>query len=165
MTKNNRKLIHDRHISAKGYLRNDGLWEIEGLLQDTRGYDFSNKSRGEIKAGEPLHQMTILMILDDQFLIHDIKVQTNYGPYRVCGDITPSYEVLKGVVIKPGISRVIREKLSGKNGCVHLTDLLKIVLTTAFQTIGPLKKSSSKDKENRFMKNQCHVYAFDKHKE
>ncbi|WP_322099492.1 DUF2889 domain-containing protein [Haematospirillum sp. 15-248] len=54
-----RSLIHTRRIECLGYLRQDGLWDVEASLHDTKTYDFSNRDRGTIKAGEPLHGMTI----------------------------------------------------------------------------------------------------------
>ena len=35
-----RKLLHNRNISLKGYIRSDELFEIEAELLDTKNYDF-----------------------------------------------------------------------------------------------------------------------------
>ena len=53
-----RKLIHTRTIDCRGYEREDGLWDIEGHLTDTKTYTWRN--RGGVKdlaAGEPAHDM------------------------------------------------------------------------------------------------------------
>ena len=51
-----RKLLHTRKVTCEGYLRDDGLMDIEGHLVDTKSYDFPNNDRGgHIPAGEPLH--------------------------------------------------------------------------------------------------------------
>ena len=44
-----RKLLHNRNISLKGYIRSDELFEIEAELLDTKNYDFQNHDRGIIK--------------------------------------------------------------------------------------------------------------------
>lgn len=31
-----RRLIHQRHVECRGYLRPDGLWDIEGRLEDVK---------------------------------------------------------------------------------------------------------------------------------
>ena len=42
MGKVKRKLLHDRNISLKGYIRDDELFEIEAELIDSKNYDFQN---------------------------------------------------------------------------------------------------------------------------
>lgn len=39
-----RKPLHHRAISARGYKRDDGLFEVEGHLLDTKSYSFKLKS-------------------------------------------------------------------------------------------------------------------------
>ena len=66
-----RKPIHTRAIECKGYQRDDGLWDIEAHLVDTKTYDFANRDRGDIKAGEPLHEMWLRLTLDLDLKVHD----------------------------------------------------------------------------------------------
>ena len=39
--KNNisRSLLHSRNIFSEGYLREDGLFDIESIIKDTKSYD------------------------------------------------------------------------------------------------------------------------------
>jgi len=46
-----REPIHTRRIEMQGYLRQDGLWDIEGRLTDGKSYAFKNDYRGEVKVG------------------------------------------------------------------------------------------------------------------
>ena len=65
-----RQLIHDRRVTCQGFLRDDGLWDIEGRLVDVKSYAFPNRDRGgEIPAGQPIHEMLIRLTLDDQYVI------------------------------------------------------------------------------------------------
>ena len=60
-----RKHIHTRKIDCRGYRRDDGLWDIEGTLVDTKTYSFGNEDRAGIAAGEPFHEMHIRLTIDD----------------------------------------------------------------------------------------------------
>jgi hypothetical protein len=51
-----RQHIHARDIR---YRREDGLWDIEATLEDTKTYSFANRSRGGITAGEPIHRVHV----------------------------------------------------------------------------------------------------------
>ena len=47
-----RQLLHKRVVQCWGYRREDGLWDIEGRLVDTKTYPFPNEDRGgAIQAG------------------------------------------------------------------------------------------------------------------
>ena len=58
--------MHTRHVECRGYERDDGLWDIEGHLVDTKPYDMPNDDRvsGKIAAGEALHEMWIRLTVD-----------------------------------------------------------------------------------------------------
>ena len=64
-----RKHTHTRAIDYKGYEREDGMWDIEAHMTDTKTYKFKNNWRGEISAGEPLHVMFLRLTIDDDFII------------------------------------------------------------------------------------------------
>jgi len=134
-----REPIHRRRIECRGYRRADGLWDIEGHIVDTKTYSFPNHDRGEIRAGEPLHEMWIRLTIDDEMLVRDVEAATDAGPYRVCPDITPRFAVLKGLRIAPGWTKAVRQRLGGVNGCTHLVELLGPVATVAYQTLVALR--------------------------
>ena len=46
---------HSRQVNCHGYVRKDGLLDIEGELIDTKAYDFPSTSRGVITSGTPIH--------------------------------------------------------------------------------------------------------------
>ena len=71
-----REPLHIRTISCIGYLREDGLWDIEGHLTDTKTYGFTNDHRGQVEAGNPVHDMWIRLTVDNDFS----------GPRRRGGD-------------------------------------------------------------------------------
>ena len=61
-----RELLHSRDIVLRGYLRVDGLYDIEAHLTDTKTYGSANRDRGYIHAGEPIHGMWIRLTVDEQ---------------------------------------------------------------------------------------------------
>ncbi|MFQ5971951.1 MAG: DUF2889 domain-containing protein [Alphaproteobacteria bacterium] len=160
-----RELIHERHVHCHGYRRADGLWDIEGHLTDTKTYDFENQDRGTVEAGTPVHDMWIRLTIDDRFLVRDVIAVTDRGPFRVCADITPNFQRLKGLKIGPGWSRNVRRLLGGTEGCTHLVELLGPMATTAFQTIFPLRQREAESKRTPGRKprllNTCHVFKSD----
>lgn len=131
-----REHIHSREIRCRGFRREDGLWDIEGVLEDTKSYSFANQDRGGIAAGEPIHRMQVRLTLDDDLLVHAAEAVTESGPFDLCGAITPVFEGLVGLRIGPGWRKAVLAKMAGTQGCTHLTDLLLGPLTaTAMQTI------------------------------
>ena len=131
-----RQLLHRRIVQCSGYRREDGLWEIEGRMVDTKTYPFPNEDRGGvIHAGEPLHDLRIRLTVDDQFWIREVEARTDASPFGLCPAIVDRYQRLVGVRIGSGWSLKIKELFNGVQGCTHMTELLGPVATTLFQTI------------------------------
>jgi hypothetical protein len=159
-----REPLHRRQIECRGYRRADGLWDIEGHIVDTKSYGFPNHDRGQIYAGEPLHEMWVRLTIDDEMRVHDVEAVTDAGPYRVCPDIAPKFSVLKGLRIAPGWNMKVRELLGGVNGCTHLVELLGPVATVAYQTLVSLrqKRLDQMAQERRpSVIDSCHAYRSD----
>jgi hypothetical protein len=161
-----RKLMHTRRIECRGYQREDGLWDIEAEMLDTKTFSFPNKDRGgEIKAGEALHGMGLRLTLDRDFLIHEAEASTDWSPFNVCPEITANYKRLIGLRIKPGWNRALKKLLGGAEGCTHLTELLGPLATTAFQTLYPHRRGEKKpkagDPERPRILNSCHALSTD----
>ncbi|HVJ43649.1 MAG TPA: DUF2889 domain-containing protein [Dongiaceae bacterium] len=130
-----REKLHERRYVFDGFLRADGLFDIEGRMTDAKSYDFPNDHRGTIEAGDPFHDMRIRLTLDRDFVIRDIAVVTAASPYAICPAITPAFQSLKGAKVGPGWSRILRQNFAGTHGCTHHTEMLRAMGTVAFQTI------------------------------
>ena len=59
-----RKHIHTRRIECQGFQRDDGHWDIEGTLTDSKTYSFDNVDRGGVASGEAVHRMTIRLTVN-----------------------------------------------------------------------------------------------------
>lgn len=131
-----RQLAHTRVVTCQGFEREDGLWDIEGQIVDTKPYSFPNRDRnGLLAAGEPLHSMRIRLTIDIDMLIHDAAQCTEYSPYNYCHEVEHFCKKLIGERIGPGWTRKVKTLMGGSAGCTHITELLGPVATTAFQTL------------------------------
>ena len=162
-----REPIHTRNIECRGYRRGDGLWDIEGHLTDVKAYPFTNDYRGTIVPGESLHDMWLRLTVDDKLSITAVEAVTDNGPYHICGNITPNFQRLVGLSIRPGFTRKVKELLGGVHGCTHLVELLGPMATTAFQTIFPIlhreriDRGQTEPSKRPALLNTCHAYASD----
>lgn len=156
-----RKHIHTREIVCRGYEREDGLWDIEGTITDTKTYSFENHDRGGIPAGEPIHRMSVRLTVDDGLTVHAAHATTDNGPFNLCGDIAPAYGSLVGLTIGPGWRKAVYAKVGGTGGCTHITDLLTGPLAvTAYQTIAPARARRDNAEERRpGALDTCHALA------
>ncbi|EIJ41090.1 Protein of unknown function (DUF2889) [Beggiatoa alba B18LD] len=163
----NRQLLHTRKIECTGYHREDGLWDIEAYLIDTKTYSFPNKFRGGIQAGESLHGLGLRLTLDDNFVIQDAQAIIDASPFAVCPAITPRFALLKGLQIKTGWNRHVKTLLGDVKGCTHLVELLAPLATTAFQTIyGATKEKreeemSANPEKKPALLDTCHALSCD----
>ena len=155
--------IHKRVITCEGFRREDGLWDIEARLVDTKSYAFANTWRSEVLPGEPLHEMLIRLTLDEHYMLVAIECASDHTPHAACPAILPNFQRLVGLKVGPGWTRKVRELVGGAEGCAHHVGLLGILATVAFQTMGPLlarergMEKSGAD-AGKFLINSCHIW-------
>ena len=160
-----RKLIHTRDIRCQGFERDDGLWDIEGRITDTKSYSYNNHEFGRIGAGTPVHDMLVRLTLDNNMSVHKAEAETQAAPFGICPEITRNIQELEGAKISPGWTKTVRAKFGGTAGCTHILQLIIGPLaTTAYQTIAPLKNSRtkvSKPQKRPNLIDTCHAFAAD----
>jgi hypothetical protein len=159
-----RERFHTRAYEIAGYRRADGLWDIEARMTDAKTYSFHNEHRGQIRAGEPLHDMWIRLTIDEGLVVRDIEAATDGAPFAVCPAITPNFKRMIGARVGAGWRRAIRQHLAGVEGCTHLAEMLGAMATVAFQTLYPVL--AKKDAENPrpgkpALLDSCHAYRSD----
>ena len=133
-----RTAIHRRVYDANVYEREDGLFDVEVEMRDTKPFAFDNTDRGYISPGEALHHMKMRVTLDETLEIRDVEARTLAGPYHMCGDITQNYKQLIGLKITDGFLKKATEITGRTKGCTHHNDMLKVMGTTAFQGLWTL---------------------------
>ncbi|MDA8051939.1 MAG: DUF2889 domain-containing protein [Rhodospirillales bacterium] len=160
-----RELLHRREITINGYRRTDGRFDIEAHLVDTKSYSFPSEDRGEIPAGEPLHEMWVRLRVDEDLVIEESEAVTEYGPFAICPDAAPNFSRLAGLRIGRGFLRAAMERVGGVAGCTHLRELLQQIGTTAFQTLYAVRvrKDAARTAGGQAprMLNTCYAYASD----
>ena len=155
-----RRLLHTRAIQLCGYAREDGLFEVEASLTDTKSYVFSNQDRGEITPGVPLHGMLSRMTYDSAMLIHKFESVTEFGPYFACPAAAENFADLAGLTIGRGFIRAANERIGGIKGCTHLRELLGQMGTVALQTVvGQRMKAAAVTVTRPAQLNTCMAYA------
>jgi hypothetical protein len=129
-----RTLRHTRQIQCRGYLRDDGLYDIEAEMHDISG-DATELPFVRVPAGGYIHQMHLSITIDADLVIRRVEARTETGPTPFCAEINAAYRQLEGLRIGSGFRQQARARLGGANGCTHLTELLAPLATTAMQTV------------------------------
>ena len=159
-----REQVHTRRIELHGYTREDGLFDIEGRLTDTKSYGFDTDDRGWIAPGEPLHGMSMRMTIDEELTIVAFEAATDYSPHSICPQIAPNYSKLAGLRIGPGFLRDVASRVGGVHGCTHLREMMQQMGTVAYQTLYPVlmrRKAKGVSAGKPALLNTCYAYASD----
>ncbi len=135
-----RRHMHTRKIHCEGFQREDGLWDIEAGIIDTKTYAVTEPYRGLRAAGMHVHDMKLRLTLDGDMVVRDIEVATNEAPYDPCFTVAPAYKTLVGAKVGAGWRRAVNEAVGGTKGCTHLRELLMPAATVAFQSMGSWPK-------------------------
>ena len=133
-----RKKMHNRHIDCEGYLRDDGLWDIDAHMVDARTYDCGydeNHRGGTIRAGEPVHDMWLRLTIDLDFIIQDAQASSDHTPFAICTQAAVEMKALVGLQIGLGWMKQVRKRIGANTSCTHLMDLLGPIAATAYQTL------------------------------
>lgn len=128
--------IHSRVIRYNSFLRDDGRWDIEGALIDSKAYEQTLLERGRMAAGEPIHHMQVCLTIDDDYLIHACKAEMPATPFRACQPAKLPVVMLVGAKLGKGWRKRVDESMGGQSGCTHLRELLYGMGTAAIQTVG-----------------------------
>lgn len=128
-----RRHVHTRSIRVDAYARDDGLWDLEALLVDTKSRDFP-LAAGLRKSGDPVHEMRLRVTIDTHLNIVDAQAESPWVPYPgYCDSIGPDYRKLIGLNLSQDFRRHVRERLGGVRGCTHMTELATVLPTAAIQ--------------------------------
>lgn len=146
-----REKKHHRKIDCEGYLRSDGLWDIDLHMVDTRTYDCTYDEfhrDGVIRAGEPVHDMWLRFTIDLDFLIHDVQAASDQTPFSICPRAAGAMREIIGLRIGYGWIKQVRERIGTDKSCTHLMDLLGQLAATAYQTLhAALEERDAKRKD------------------
>jgi hypothetical protein len=160
-----RRHVHTRSIRVDAYARDDGLWDVEAVLVDTKSRDTPLAS-GNRPAGEAIHEMRLQVTIDVDLNVRDATATTSRVPYPGhCERIEPEYRRLIGLNLARDFRRNVRERLGGVRGCTHLTELAAVLPTAAIQGFAgeierrPSNNENDDGERKPFQLDRCHALA------
>ncbi len=158
-----RNRMHVRSVQLAGYKRADGCWDVEARLTDVKDQDYPLSS-GLRKQGEPVHDMSVRVTVDQRMAIVNAVACTDAMPYEgYCDRITPDYARLIGLNLFHGFRKAVKERFGTTDGCSHITELLMFLPTAALQTIASEICDSDDSEHKPYQLDRCH--ALDSHSE
>ncbi len=131
----NRIHHHTRELKCLGFERQDGLWEIEAHLLDTKPYRVPNHEKNGVEAGAPVHKISLRLTLDLDFVIHEVEASMDETPFTICSQVEKNMKKLEGLQIGPGWLREVRKRVGRTDSCTHVYELLNPIATTAYQSM------------------------------
>jgi len=157
-----RQPIHTRSIRVDSYLREDGLWDLEAELVDTKAYDFPIRNGDTHRAGDPVHHMRLRVTIDDDLNILEAEAAYEAAPYgEYCSAIAPAYGELVGLNLRDQFRKRVRERFGRSAGCTHVTELTTVLPTVAIQTMAVRRRAAPPSSQRPFQLGGCHALDLD----
>ena len=124
---------HTRAISIEAFARDDGLWDLDAQITDTKTRD-SKLASGLRPAGSPIHDLWLRITIDTEMTIVDAEAVSDAVPYPgFCNTIGPDYKKLIGLNLLRQFRFGVNDRLAKVNGCTHITELAQLLPTAAIQ--------------------------------
>lgn len=155
-----RQLRHRRQVDVQVFARGQGLWEVDALLTDTKAHDtvLADATR---RAGVPIHEMLLRLVVDEQFNILEAGSETRWMPYLgVCDQHGDAYGRLVGLNLLQGFRRAVMQRLGGVQACTHLTELAQVLPTAVVQAFAGAvidTRQGSAEGAPPFQIDRCHA--------
>lgn len=155
---------HVRAIRVEAFERDDGLWDIEARLTDTKPEPFE-LATGRRPAGAAVHDMWLRVTIDTSMNVVDVAAVSDTVPYPTqCDTIGPAYRALVGLNLLDGFRHGVRARLGGTAGCTHLTELTSVLPTAAVQAFAGTvyrRQTIGQTDQQPFQLNRCHALRTD----
>ena len=156
-----RKPSHTRRVIYQGYEREDGLWDIEAELHDSKPFDGKSLRDGSVRpAGAPIHHMWLRVTIDRQLVVHAIEAAMDAHPLQDCPQARPALQGMVGACMARGWRQAIAQHMGGVASCTHLRELLFNMATAAFQTLPAAFGGGDPDTPPRHL-GQCTGWDFE----
>jgi Protein of unknown function (DUF2889) len=128
-----RKPVHTRQTTFRCYQREDGLWDVEGELHDSKSEEFEIRNERSWQPGEPIHHLFIRVTVGTDLVIRDLDVAMDAYPIGICPTAMRHMKSMVGCTMGRGWREAINRNLGRELGCTHLRELLFNMATAAFQ--------------------------------
>ena len=137
----NRRPKHRRSIDVQIFARDDGLWEVDARLIDTKTRDLSMADGSVRPSGTPLHEMLLRLVVNAQLDIVAAGAETTWMPYPghcnayALPDGSDIYGRLVGLNLLDGFRAEVRRRLGGAQGCTHITEMSQVLPSAVIQAL------------------------------
>ena len=149
--------MHQRSVKFDGFRRDDGLWDIEAHLVDSKDQDYPLSS-GLRKPGEAVHDMWVRVTIDDKMNILEAHACSDATPYPgYCDTTPPDYSRIVGLNLFQGFLRAVKEMFGDTRGCAHLSELLMFLPTAALQTFASVVLDNDDSGHKPYQLDRCHA--------
>ena len=155
-----RQLKHRRQIDVQVFARDDGLWEVDATLTDTKTR-VAHLGSGPREAGGPIHEMLLRLVVNEQLDILEAGSETRWMPYTgECSEHGDVYQRLVGLNLLKNFRLTSRERVGGVRGCTHITELAQVLPTAVVQAfagevIDP--RGNTEGASQPFQIDRCHA--------
>jgi hypothetical protein len=163
----NKSKIHTRNIQLATYPHTDSRVIVHGILKDWR-YIRVFDITGAVREPGVIHHMDVkLLIRSDPLMIEDAEGEMIHVPMPECTATLDTIEKLKGLEIKSGFSKSIRNIMGAKRGCTHLCQLIIVMgqeivqgwLTEKRKDKLPVPKDLDSFSEKKFLIDSCRMWS------
>lgn len=127
-----REHIHTRTIAITAYRRKDGLMDVDGRITDVKPFEHQMMD-GRREPGEPVHDLSIRITLDDEFNVTDAIASMDQGAHDLCPRAAPNFANIIGLQIGPGWNKKVKAAMSPGLGCTHIIEMLAQMASGAMQ--------------------------------
>jgi len=159
-----RRPLHRRALDVQVFAREDGLFDVEASLIDTKSQDVPLAGVPR-NAGDPIHEMQLHLTVDATLTITAASSDTRWMPYPdACADHGDAYARLVGLNLLKGFRQAVAERVGGTAGCTHLTELCQILPTAVIQALaGSVIDTREGDGDGHppFQLDRCHALKRD----
>lgn len=129
----------------RAYVRDDGLYDIEGRLIDTKPFEFERLgSSTSLPAGHSLHDISVRVTIDDDFVVRAIEASSDVTPYALCKEAENTLQSLVNQRIARGWSAIVKERLRGAASCTHIMEMMIPLASTAMQGVRGLRSKQER---------------------
>jgi hypothetical protein len=159
-------LIHERGMSVKILELEGDRILIEGTLTDERFCESFIYLLERLVDPGVIHHVIVRIILSlPKLLIESAEAEMPAVPVDMCKEMKDSVKKLVGLQLTRGFKSKLKERLGGKNGCLHMTNLILFMNTAALQgsyTFYNRVREDGRLKDPKFdnspIVNSCHVW-------
>lgn len=161
-----KELVHTRAIRMQTFAVDEERVLVEGILEDNRPFGVHTISNQRREPGQ-VHGMTVRLLMGGMpSRIQDAEAEMTTVPLDGCGQAVDSVKKLVGMPIVYGFSKEVKERLSGIEGCNHLTSLILTMGSAAVQGMAAHRGRNPVPPEARaamleYLKDTCCVWKED----